>query len=90
MMIAMKRLQICIEEELDAALAGLAVREGISKAALIRRFVSEGLGLPPSGDPLDQLVGQYDEEPGSIDDVVYGPKSVESLFRNAGNQVRPE
>jgi hypothetical protein len=69
----MKRLHISIEEELDAALAALAVHQRTSKAALIRRFVPEGLGLPPSRDPLDQLFGRFDEEPGSIDDVVYGP-----------------
>jgi hypothetical protein len=38
-----KRLQIMIEEELDAALARQAAEEGVSKAALIRRYVGERL-----------------------------------------------
>ena len=48
-----------IEEELDAALARQAAEEGVSKAALIRRFVRERLRpLPPlEEDPLWELVG---------------------------------
>ena len=68
----MKRLQIYIEEELDDALGAKAIREHTSKAALIRRFVAERLG--PSAtprDPLDELLGEFDEEPGSIDELVY-------------------
>ncbi|MGH9362654.1 MAG: CopG family transcriptional regulator, partial [Thermoanaerobaculia bacterium] len=38
---AMKRLQIMIDEDLDAALQVLAAEEKTSKAALIRRFVRE-------------------------------------------------
>jgi hypothetical protein len=68
-----KKLQIYVEPEMDNALAVLAAREGRSKAALIRQFVALGLGDGrPTVDPLDELVGRYDEEPGSIDDVVYG------------------
>jgi predicted nucleic acid-binding protein len=33
-----KRLQIMIEEDLDAALARQASEEGVSKAALVRRY----------------------------------------------------
>ena len=74
---AMKRLQIMIEPELDAALAREARREGLSKAALIRRYVRIGLQpLPPlEEDPLWKLVGMVEGEPGAsagIDDVVYG------------------
>jgi hypothetical protein len=71
---AVKRLQIMIEEELDAALARQAAEEGVSKAALIRRYVRERLGpLPPEDDPLWGLVGLYDGEPvDDIDEVVYG------------------
>ena len=36
-MSSVKRLQIMIEGELDAALARQAAEEGVSKAALIRR-----------------------------------------------------
>ena len=75
----MKRLQIMIEEELDEALERQAAEEGVSKAALIRRYVREKLRpLPPiHQDPLWELVGLVKGEPGdsaSIDDVVYGPK----------------
>jgi Ribbon-helix-helix protein, copG family len=70
---AMKRLQIMIEEELDAELDRLARKERTSKAALIRRFVSERVRpLPPlSADPLGRMVGADDFEPGVVDEVVY-------------------
>jgi hypothetical protein len=73
-----KRLQIMIEEDLDAALARQAETEGVSKAALIRRYVGERL-RPPSAiedDPLWAIVGMI--KGGSPDDsmrvneVVYG------------------
>lgn len=72
-----KRLQIMIEEDLDDALAREAAREGVSKAALIRRFVRERLKpLPPlHEDPLWDLVGVVAGEPDDsqrIDEVVYG------------------
>lgn len=68
-----KRLQIYIEEEMDEALAGRALRDGTSKAALIRQFVAERMGTQGTGeDPLDALVGRYDEQPGPIDALVYG------------------
>ena len=70
----MKRLQIYIEEELDDALGVQALRERTSKAALIRQFVAERLGrYKTASDPLDELVGEFDVEPGDIDEVVYGP-----------------
>jgi len=74
-----KRLQIMIEEDLDAALARQAADEGVSKAALIRRFVRERLRpLPPlEEDPLWELVGMDKGSPDdsmSVNDVVYGPK----------------
>ena len=66
-----------IEEELDAELGRQAAVEGVSKAALIRRYVGERLRpLPPlEEDPLWELVGMVEGEPGdsaSVDDVVYG------------------
>lgn len=71
---AVKRLQIYIDEELDDVLAAEAARTGSSKAALIRTLVAERLGRRGrSLDPLDDLVGRYDEDPGTIDAVVYGP-----------------
>lgn len=75
----MKRLQIMIEQELDDALARQAAEEGVSKAALIRRYVGERLRpLPPlEDDPLWELVGIDKGRPDdstSVDDVVYGPR----------------
>jgi hypothetical protein len=75
-MSGVKRLQIMIEEELDAALGRQATEEGVSKAALIRRYVAERLRpLPPlEEDPLWQLVGSVDAEPiEDIDEFLYGP-----------------
>ena len=75
----MKRLQIMIEEDLDAALAHEALTRRTSKAALIRRYVRDQLQpLPPlHDDPLWELVGMVEgslDDSASIDDVVYGPK----------------
>ncbi len=74
-----KRLQIMIEEELDAALARQAAEEGVSKAALIRRYVRDRLRPlpPPEDEPLWEIIGLVKGRPGdsaSVDDVVYGPK----------------
>jgi hypothetical protein len=72
-----KRLQIMIEEELDDALARQAAEEGVSKAALIRRYVGERLRpLPPlEEDPLWELVGMIKDgspdDSSRIDEVVY-------------------
>jgi hypothetical protein len=69
----MKRLQIMIDEDLDAALDRLAAQEGVSKAALIRQFVRERVRpLPPqSADPLFGLIGIAPFDPAPVDDVVY-------------------
>lgn len=69
----MKRLQIMIESELDAALEREATRTSTSKAALIRRYVAEQLRpLPPvTADPLWSMVGSDDFTPADVDDVVY-------------------
>jgi hypothetical protein len=75
----MKRLQIMIEEELDEALAHAARKEGVSKAALIRRYVREHhRPLPPiREDPLWEMVGAdpHAEPVDDIDEVVYGGKT---------------
>ena len=75
-----KRLQIMIEEELDEALARQAAEEGVSKAALIRRYVGERLRpIPPiEEDPIWELVGMDVGSPDdsvSVNEVVYGPRS---------------
>jgi hypothetical protein len=69
----MKRLQIMIEEDLDAALERVAASEGVSKAAIIRRVVRASLEptVPIEADPLSAMVGVDAFEPASIDDVVY-------------------
>jgi len=68
----MKRLQIRIEEELDEALETEAARRQVSKAALVRGFVIESLRRASAADPVDELVGDKDDEAGDIDGVVYG------------------
>jgi hypothetical protein len=71
---AVKRLQISIDVELDDALAAEAAKKGVSKAALIREYVRDRLvhGQRRARDPLDDLLGASDAEPGDIDEVVYG------------------
>ena len=75
-MTSVKRLQIMIEEELDAELGRQAAVEGVSKAALIRRYVGERLRplAPLEQDPLWEFVGMSDAEPvDDIDEFLYGP-----------------
>ena len=72
-----KRLQIMIEEDLDAALGRQAAQEGVSKAALIRRYVGERLRpLPPlEEDPLWDIVGMVQGGPNDsmrVNEIVYG------------------
>ena len=76
-MASVKRLQIMIEEELDAELGRQAAAEGVSKAALIRRYVGERLRrLPPlERDPLWDLAGMVQGGPNDsmrVNEVVYG------------------
>jgi hypothetical protein len=78
-MYSVKRLQIMLPEELDAALGRQAAEEGVSKAELVRRYVGDRLRpLPPiREDPLWDLVGMDEGHPDdsvSVDDVVYGPR----------------
>jgi hypothetical protein len=69
-----RRIQIYIPEELDEALEKEAVKTGRSKAAIIRESVAARIGPQgkPAKDPLTDLVGSVDAEPGDIDEVVYG------------------
>lgn len=76
-MSCVKRLQIMIEEDLDEALGRQAQIEGVSKAALIRRYVAERLSpLPPiEEDPLWDIVGMVQGGPHDslrVNEVVYG------------------
>jgi hypothetical protein len=73
----MKRLQISIEPELDAAVERYADEEGLSKAEVIRRCVrNEFKVLPPiEEDPFFKLMGTVEGDPDSsmtINEVVYG------------------
>lgn len=69
----MRRIQIYIDEDLDESLAVAASQTGRSKAALIRMAVRDRLGQTgPVPDPLDELVGAYQLEPGDVDELVYG------------------
>lgn len=75
----MKRLQIMIEEEVDAALERKAMAEGTSKAALIRRYVGQHLEPQPAlhDDALWRVVGVAEGGRGDstiIDEVVYGTR----------------
>jgi hypothetical protein len=69
----MRHLQITIESELDDALNHLSAEEGVSKAALIRRFVRSALQPLPrlAADPLSSMAGVDDFDPTPADDVVY-------------------
>ncbi len=71
--VGMKRLQIMIDEDLDAELARLATANRTSKAAVIRLTLREHLQalLPLSADPLGRMAGADDFAPETIDDVVY-------------------
>jgi hypothetical protein len=76
----MKRLQISLEPELDADLERAAMREGVSKAEIVRRGIRREVNpLPPiEEDPIWDIVGMgggKDRRPGeTIDDIVYGPR----------------
>lgn len=78
-MARMKRLQISIEPELDAAVERRAETEGLSKAEVIRRCVRERIEpLPPiEEDPLFKLFNSpgssAPDDARSIDEIVYGP-----------------
>jgi metal-responsive CopG/Arc/MetJ family transcriptional regulator len=69
----MTRLQIMLDDDLIEALDRMSAREGVSKAALIRRLVRAALEpLPPlEDDPLTATIGADDFEPTPVDDVVY-------------------
>ncbi len=81
-MASVKRLQIMIDEDLDAILERMAREERTSKAALIRRFVRERVQpLPPiEQDAIWELVGLAGDiemkEGETIDDVVYGEDAI--------------
>lgn len=80
-MARMKRLQISIEPELDAAVERYADEEGLSKAEVIRRCVRNELRVlrPIEEDPLYKMFmspGSSDpNDTRTIDEIVYGPSN---------------
>lgn len=72
-----KRLQITIEDDLDAELGIQAAREGVSKEALIAHYIAERLRpvSAPKQDPLWEIVGMIrggsPDDSSRIDEVVY-------------------
>jgi hypothetical protein len=71
-----KRLTFTVDEGLDARLAAQATLEGVSKAALVRGYLRDGLRTrPPIRDPLEALIGSMTDgersDASMIDDVVY-------------------
>lgn len=88
-----KRLQILIDEDLDAELERLSSTEGRSKASLIREFVRKQVKpLPPlEADPLWGMVGRDSFgpiDPREIDDIVYGDSSTSSSHGAARQDTR--
>lgn len=70
----MKRLQIYIDQDLDAELDLRARRERRSKAAIIRDAVRRAIlpvAGPPTADSLDAWIGGSAGETGDIDALLY-------------------
>jgi hypothetical protein len=63
----MKRTQIYISEEQDRLLAARAEDAGLSKAALIRRLLDQGLGIDDGADArlraIDETFGILPDAP---------------------------
>lgn len=76
---AMRRFQMMIDDDLDAALEREASQRRVSKAEVARRLLRQGMApLPPlEHDPLWSLIGADDDpadrgEHVHVDEVVYG------------------
>ena len=70
----MRRIQIYIQEDLDAILGLDAARRKRSKASLIRECVAARYGeySKTDNDPLTALTGTVEIDAVDVDDVVYG------------------
>jgi hypothetical protein len=70
----MRRVQIHLDESLDAAAAREASRRGVSKAALIRASLARELNqvAPASDDPWLAITGWLDDGPvEDLDAAIY-------------------
>lgn len=69
----MKRLQIMVDEEIDAHLERRSAQLGKSKAAIIREELRKQMPreTPLSADPLMRMVGSDEFETAPVDEVVY-------------------
>ena len=75
----MRRIQLYIDETLDAAVTAEAARRGIPKAALIRECIARGVGIAPAppADAWEAMIGWLDDDPvGDLGEVVYGAEGV--------------
>jgi hypothetical protein len=73
----MRRIQIVLEPELDDRLEREAAARGISKSALVRACLREGLDRSGFDNGLRALAGMYEgraDDSASIDEVVYTPE----------------
>ena len=70
----MRRIQFCIEGELDDILRSEAAKRQQSKASLIRECIAVryARNFRIEDDPLTALVGSVDIDPEDVDDFVYG------------------
>ena len=74
----MRRIQLYIDDDIDAALSAAAARRGVSRSAFVREAVRSSLADGPEAiiDPLDELVGSVDVEPDDdLDAVIYSTDS---------------
>lgn len=68
----MRRVNIHLDENVDQDVAAEAARRGMSKAALIRDLIGQGIGRS-SADPIDALIAVGHGTPvDDIDQVLYG------------------
>lgn len=74
----LKRVQLMLDDDLEARLAVEAKLEGISKSELVRRILRERLPARRHKPAIWEMVGAAgDAEPAKVDDVVYGPLEAE-------------
>lgn len=88
----MKRLQILIDDELEAALERAADRQGRSKGAVVRDSLRKQLQPAPpiEEDPIWRLAGAFSfdpVEPDHIDDTVYAVTSEERSAPRAARRA---